>query len=257
MTLPSLSPRQLKLSEALRDRMKGHDLNDMSSVMLQILAVELNNLAELEPHIAQRNAHRFGKMLVGAVGAPDAKVHDLPADERLLELLLDPAAVLVNWLRGNINLASVIERLRSEGTIPPAQNHIKVDGPYSTREELEDALALERGSLATPPNPRPAWMPDLDGKYKCDGCGTVLHHNGHCDCTWNRRLMPIDEGENPAPENHMPGRETPEYAAALAAFTEYFVRNYPGPDTIIHNPNWHAPKLFAAAAKAIQEARSA
>lgn len=39
--------------------------------------------------------------------------------------------------------------------------------------------------------------------------------------------------------------------AAEREFTEYFVRNYPGPDTIIHDPNWHAPKLFRAAKRAL------
>jgi hypothetical protein len=38
---------------------------------------------------------------------------------------------------------------------------------------------------------------------------------------------------------------------ALAAFTEWFCRNYPGPDTIIHKPTWHAPKVFRAAASAL------
>ena len=38
---------------------------------------------------------------------------------------------------------------------------------------------------------------------------------------------------------------------ALASFTAYFCRNYPGPDTIIHRPEWHAPKIFHAAADAI------
>jgi hypothetical protein len=38
---------------------------------------------------------------------------------------------------------------------------------------------------------------------------------------------------------------------ALASFTAYFCRNYPGPDTIIHKPEWHAPKIFRAAADAI------
>lgn len=41
--------------------------------------------------------------------------------------------------------------------------------------------------------------------------------------------------------------------AALAEFTEYFVRNYPGPDTIIYDPRWHAPKIFAAARHAIRK----
>lgn len=47
---------------------------------------------------------------------------------------------------------------------------------------------------------------------------------------------------------------------ALEEFTAYFVKNYPGPDTIIFNPKWHAPKIFRAAVSAlsaqVQDARS-
>ena len=43
-------------------------------------------------------------------------------------------------------------------------------------------------------------------------------------------------------------------SAALAHFTDYFVRNYPGPDTIIYDPKWHAPKIFRAAQYAIANA---
>jgi hypothetical protein len=45
-------------------------------------------------------------------------------------------------------------------------------------------------------------------------------------------------------------------AKALEQFTDYFVKNYPGPDTIIYDPNWHAPKIFAAAHHAITAALS-
>ena len=38
---------------------------------------------------------------------------------------------------------------------------------------------------------------------------------------------------------------------ALANFSGWFCRNYPGPDTIIHKPEWHAPKVFRVAADAI------
>ena len=38
---------------------------------------------------------------------------------------------------------------------------------------------------------------------------------------------------------------------ALANFTAWFCRNYPGPDTLIHRPEWHAPKVFRAASDAI------
>lgn len=50
-----------------------------------------------------------------------------------------------------------------------------------------------------------------------------------------------------------PYETTPE---AMATFEDYFVRNYPGPNTIISNPKWHAPKIFRAALYAIKLAQS-
>ncbi len=47
---------------------------------------------------------------------------------------------------------------------------------------------------------------------------------------------------------------TTPHDKALEAFTDYFVRNYPGPDTVIFDPKWHAPKLFNAVMKAIEAA---
>lgn len=41
---------------------------------------------------------------------------------------------------------------------------------------------------------------------------------------------------------------------ALTVFTEYFVKNYPGPRTIIGKPDWHAPKIYRAAKHAILSA---
>jgi hypothetical protein len=40
-------------------------------------------------------------------------------------------------------------------------------------------------------------------------------------------------------------------AKVAARFAAYFCRNYPGPNTIIHKPEWHAPRIFRAAADAI------
>ena len=45
-----------------------------------------------------------------------------------------------------------------------------------------------------------------------------------------------------------------EQGDALAAFTDYFVRNYPGPDTVIMDPRWHASRIFRAAQYAISTA---
>jgi hypothetical protein len=42
-----------------------------------------------------------------------------------------------------------------------------------------------------------------------------------------------------------------ERAVALTMFTEYFVKNYPGPRTIISDPRWHAERIFRAAENAI------
>lgn len=33
-------------------------------------------------------------------------------------------------------------------------------------------------------------------------------------------------------------------------FMEYFRSNYPGPDTIISKPDWHAPQIYRAAIEA-------
>lgn len=35
-------------------------------------------------------------------------------------------------------------------------------------------------------------------------------------------------------------------------FIEWFAKNYPGPSTIISNPNWHAPKIFRAATRQLE-----
>ena len=43
-------------------------------------------------------------------------------------------------------------------------------------------------------------------------------------------------------------------ALALEKFKAYFRKNYPGPDTIIHNPDWHAPKIFNAVLSALERA---
>lgn len=40
---------------------------------------------------------------------------------------------------------------------------------------------------------------------------------------------------------------------AAAAFAEWFRENYPGPDTIIHDPDWHAPRIFRAVIRALKQ----
>ena len=40
-------------------------------------------------------------------------------------------------------------------------------------------------------------------------------------------------------------------SVAYEEFERWFVTNYPGPDTIIHDPKWHAPKIYRAAHRAV------
>jgi hypothetical protein len=57
--------------------------------------------------------------------------------------------------------------------------------------------------------------------------------------------------------NVRPAHEpTVDWDAALKEFTAYFVRNYPGQNTIISDPTWHAPKIFRAVRHAIKAATS-
>jgi len=34
---------------------------------------------------------------------------------------------------------------------------------------------------------------------------------------------------------------------AAEKFTEWFAKNYPGPETVIYDPYWHAPRIFSKA----------
>jgi hypothetical protein len=42
-----------------------------------------------------------------------------------------------------------------------------------------------------------------------------------------------------------------QYAAGLVAFSVWFEQHYSAPNTVIHDPQWHAPKIFRAAAHAL------
>ena len=74
---------------------------------------------------------------------------------------------------------------------------------------------------------------------------------------WGRSTNPDDLFENMIPlvarARALLAEPEPEGPTdeALANFTAWFCRNYPGPDTLIHRPEWHAPKVFRAASDAI------
>ncbi|WFS02196.1 hypothetical protein [Rhizobium tumorigenes] len=64
-------------------------------------------------------------------------------EDRISALLSNPTAVLVNWLRGDINLDLVVERLKREGALPPPANlewlvKLMGTGGYNFEDELND-----------------------------------------------------------------------------------------------------------------------
>lgn len=162
----------------------------------------------------------------------------------------------------------------SDGKREAHESQIKADGPYSTREGLEDALDLPRGSLIPPRateiiaairrqleiNVQIAERdhpegPIIDGK-RVKGVAHsqdilaqhIRDHLNDLERSIADHYAPLNQPANPQPE-------TPEWwrdeAAAEREFMEYFCRNYPEPYTMISDPKWHAPKIFRAAKRAL------
>lgn len=79
-----------------------------------------------------------------------------------------------------------------------------------------------------------------------------IKSHGHQRLVLNRILaaliQPVETSPAPVVTDAMVNAE--------AQFTDWFVKNYPGPDTIIHKPTWHAPKIFRAARYALRAALS-
>ena len=76
------------------------------------------------------------------------------------------------------------------------------------------------------------------------------------DASRREQIRLLREAENLEVDARSVVREVPDGDHGLAEFTEYFVKNYPGPDTIIYAPEWHAPKIFRAARRAMLSAAS-
>lgn len=76
------------------------------------------------------------------------------------------------------------------------------------------------------------------------------------DASRREQARLLREADNLEADARTVVREVSEGDHGLAAFTEYFVKNYPGPDTIIARPEWHAPRIFRAARHAMLAAAS-
>lgn len=57
-------------------------------------------------------------------------------------------------------------------------------------------------------------------------------------------LLDAHTAEQPAPD-------AVAEADAFDAFAQWFRTNYPGPDTIIHKPDWHSQRIFRAVKHAL------
>ena len=108
--------------------------------------------------------------------------------------------------------------------------------------EIDDALTTARTLLAEPVAEGPTDQELLHLYQVATPCYSVEEYKRELDfaravlARWGRPAAA------PVPE------PTDE---ALANFTAWFCRNYPGPDTLIHRPEWHAPKVFRAASDAL------
>ncbi|MDX2059961.1 MAG: hypothetical protein SFV24_19280 [Gemmatimonadales bacterium] len=69
-------------------------------------------------------------------------------------------------------------------------------------------------------------------------------------------LAEIIGDERPASPASAPHRipEAHDRSEAMSRFGEWFAKNYPGPDTVISDPFWHAPRLFRAVENAMRVA---
>ncbi|WFS01620.1 hypothetical protein [Rhizobium tumorigenes] len=77
------------------------------------------------------------------IDAPTPETSLGGVEDRISALLSNPTAVLVNWLRGDINLDLVVERLKREGALPPPANlewlvKLMGTGGYNFEDELND-----------------------------------------------------------------------------------------------------------------------
>ncbi len=81
-------------------------------------------------------------------------------------------------------------------------------------------------------------------------------NNAGSECEPLEKGCTFDPNDDPKTENIEAAPPAPSVAVkatpeALEQFTAYFVKNYPGPDTIIFDPKWHAPKIFRAVVSAL------
>ena len=106
----------------------------------------------------------------------------------------------------------------------------------------EPVIPVKQRIFPTPSQAAECGGPCYEGSYCPEACDCGLYQPPHSGYRRRAGGSAMTPAAAPVPE---PGDE------ALANFTAWFCRNYPGPDTLIHRPEWHAPKVFRAAADAL------
>ncbi len=122
--------------------------------------------------------------------------------------------------------------------------------PYETAQTI--LAALPRANLAAPSAPDD-WREIEQGHQPrlTDGYTAVRASKpGFWFVKGDGPAIAHDAPSAPAEVEGMVDRAGTEFA-------DYFRNNYPGPDTIIHDPDWHAPRLFAAATRKVATALTA
>jgi hypothetical protein len=179
--------------------------------------------------------------------APDAVPHDRP-DTSLRAELLQKLATQREVL---LSLCDRVDRLemRADGLTPIERVQRRwaqeADGPAvqsrepaSVVDEPSDEELLGLDQLEA------AWNAQADSANGWNELGLdeiIAWAQRQALARWGHQPVPPAEGE----VGEGPSDE------AEANFTAWFCRNYPGPDTIIHRPELHGPKVFRAAAYAL------
>lgn len=77
----------------------------------------------------------------------------------------------------------------------------------------------------------------------CQNCGAEMHGTGE---TRVKQLAFAVERWNTKPANAKP-KQIIVTDMMANNFADWFRKNYPGPNTIIRDPDWHAPRIFRVA----------
>ena len=116
---------------------------------------------------------------------------------------------------------------RKEAEAQLAAANARADGARDAALVEAAAIAQDRGGLAGSAKP------------------TMIYDRGYVDGCRSAANAILALRDKPAPAVTV--QDVSSNPLMQAQFADWFRRNYPGPDTIIVNPDWHAPRILNAA----------